>query len=285
MSLDADIARTKTILQGVNIPPQNEVVRKIREEQKLEEPNMQRIAEFISDDVRTSAEVIKMVNSPFFGLRRRVESIQQAVMQLGLRNINSVVMNLFLKSMLGSRPSQDLLDLWDYTNRLAMISNRLSRRVKKCAPEEAYMAALFTNCGQLLLTQVFQNYGQVYQEAVKDRKNITETELAEFNTTHMLVGYVVAEFWELEDELRNVILNHHMFDAEYFASGDETKEKILAAMVKASEYVFCQIAGRPQYVEWDEIGKDVCATLGTDVGTISGYVHAIQEEIEAEASV
>lgn len=284
MSLDADIARTKTILQGVNIPPQNEVVRKIREEQKLEEPNMQRIAEFISDDVRTSAEVIKMVNSPFFGLRRRVESIQQAVMQLGLRNINSVVMNLFLKSMLGSRPSQDLLDLWDYTNRLAMISNRLSRRIKKCAPEEAYMAALFTNCGQLLLTQVFQNYGEAVAKAVADGANVREFELGEFNTSHMLVGYVIADFWELEDELRNIILNHHSYDAEFFAGTDESKERILAAMVKASEFVFCKITGRETYSEWNDIGDAVCACLGTNVATLASYVDDINEEITAEAS-
>tara|TARA_R110001583_G_scaffold194591_1_gene365865 strand:- start:1 stop:288 length:288 start_codon:yes stop_codon:yes gene_type:complete len=65
------------------------------------EPNIASIADLISNDVGLSSAILKIINSPFYGMNRKTSKIKQAVMILGLKTINGLVtVNTSLKQPL-----------------------------------------------------------------------------------------------------------------------------------------------------------------------------------------
>lgn len=78
---------------------------------------MRKIAQLIGKDIALSAAMLKLVNSPFFGLSRKIDSPQQAVAILGLGNVTGIVTGLSLKSSLGG--GLNLERFWDSADRVA----------------------------------------------------------------------------------------------------------------------------------------------------------------------
>ena len=90
----------KKILAQVSIPPRPHALIKITQEAKKEEPNVRLIAETIAADVAIAAAVLQVVNSAAFARRKKIDSLQQAVMTLGIKRIFPLVKAVALKSAL-----------------------------------------------------------------------------------------------------------------------------------------------------------------------------------------
>ena len=79
-----DDETTARILQGIEIPPQPQVLRVVMAEQQKEYPDLRKIADAVAKDVGLSAAMLRAANSPAFALRQKASSIPQAVMLLGV---------------------------------------------------------------------------------------------------------------------------------------------------------------------------------------------------------
>ncbi|MEE4243763.1 MAG: HDOD domain-containing protein, partial [Kangiellaceae bacterium] len=80
------------ILKGVYIPPQPKLV----DELTMAGTDLDEIARLISSDPGVSAAVLKTVNSPYFGLKSRIASINQAVVLLGIDRVINLVKSMLL---------------------------------------------------------------------------------------------------------------------------------------------------------------------------------------------
>ena len=85
---DEQIARA---LQGISVPPQPQIMVDLQMEQVMPDPDLKSIARLISQDPGLSGSLLKIVNSPFFGLANRISSIQQAVSLLGVSRVVNIV--------------------------------------------------------------------------------------------------------------------------------------------------------------------------------------------------
>ena len=71
-------------LQGISVPPQPQIMVDLQMEQVMPNPDLKNIARLISQDPGLSGALLKLVNSPFFGLANRITSIQRAVNLLAI---------------------------------------------------------------------------------------------------------------------------------------------------------------------------------------------------------
>ena len=78
-------------LQGISVPPQPQIMVDLQMEQVMPDPDLKVIARLISQDPGLSGSLLKVVNSPFFGLANRISSIQQAVNLLGVRRVINII--------------------------------------------------------------------------------------------------------------------------------------------------------------------------------------------------
>lgn len=257
----------KQIMQGIKIPPQPQVLVDLQIEQLMPNPDLNQVAKLISQDVGLAGTVLKVVNSPFFDLKNRITSIQQAVNLIGFNSIINIINGLSIKSQMSDETIINMNRFWDTANDIAQISLNLAKQVGYANPDLAFLLGLFHNCGIPLLMERFDNYLAVMEESYRHPDvRIVDIENQQLNTNHAVIGYYTAKSWNLPKVLCDVIADHHSGE-RYFNSDNaqDSEGKTLLAILKLAEHI-CgnyRILGRQEDdFEWQNIGPEVLTYLG-----------------------
>jgi HD-like signal output (HDOD) protein len=240
MSNELSEEQIRQVLQGINVPPQPQIMVDLQMEQAMPEPDLRTIARLISQDPGLSGALLKTVNSPFFGQAKRVSSIQQAVNLLGCNSVINLINAQSIKGAMSDATIISLSRFWDTAQDVAMASLALAKRLGYPAPDEAYTVGLFHNCGIPLMLKRFPSYMDVLVEAYartgRDTR-IADVENQHLATNHAVVGYYTARSWKLPAHLCDVIAQHHSAAALF---GDEfaaPRTKTLLAILKMAEHI------------------------------------------------
>src|SRR5690606_626206 len=100
MAKELSVEQILRIMQGINILPQPQILVVLQMDEFMPDSDRGRIAKLISQDVGLSGTVLKVVNSPFYGLRNRITSVQQAVCLIGLDSVVNIINGLSIKSQM-----------------------------------------------------------------------------------------------------------------------------------------------------------------------------------------
>ena len=188
---DADLSDAAAIetLRNVSVPPCPEIVVELLREARNEDIDFIRISRLITGDVALAAAVMKSANSPFFALRRKVQSVQQAVAVLGLRNLLKIVYGIVLKQSLGGADAPQLARFWDRSNYNAVVSAYLAGRLPGISSDDAYTFGLFHDAGISILMQKFPDYRQTLIQANAAPLAFTTLEDERHHTNHVVVCF------------------------------------------------------------------------------------------------
>jgi EAL and modified HD-GYP domain-containing signal transduction protein len=121
----------------------------------LEGEELDEIAKIISMDPNLSAKLLKFINSPYFGLKKEIKSIVQAIAYLGYRNLKDYVFLLLTSSMLKNANKDEI----KRTLKLAYLMRELAKRLMPEHDDEAYMVGI--------LEQVREEIGEEIREILE----------------------------------------------------------------------------------------------------------------------
>lgn len=266
MSAELTSEQIEQILQGINIPPQPQVMVDLQMEQCSPYCNIDTIARLISQDVGLSGSILKTVNSPFFKHGNKITSIHQAVNLLG---VHSVVNLVNAQSIRGALSDDDIIALgrfWDSAMDVAMTSATIAKHIGFPYPDEAYTLGLFHNCGIPLLRARFKNYSEIQIEAyARPDVAITESENRLLRTNHAVVGYYVGKSWNLPRYLCEAIHEHHQVEKTFADDRADGRKKTLLAILKMAEHICAsfKILGKNDTDhEWARIGQTILIYAG-----------------------
>ncbi len=252
------------ILGSVAIPPRPEVLATIQQESLRSEPDLARISRSIAADVGLAAAVLKTVNSPYYGLNRRIVNVDQAVSLLGMRNIGVLVTGICLRSNL---PSRGLERFWDSAARQAATMSHLARSLGCVGRDEAHLYGLFHDCGIPILMQRFPDYKQTLAAANNERsRSFTDVEDDRHGTNHAVVGVLLSSNWGLTQELRDATRLHH--DLTLFSSEQPPAVLNLVALGILAEWIESGYSRLNGGSEWLKLGEAVMAHLMLDAGQV-----------------
>jgi HD-like signal output (HDOD) protein len=257
------------VLQGISVPPQPQIMVDLQMEQAMPDPDLRAIAKLISQDPGLSGALLKIVNSPFFGLANRIASIQQAVNLLGCDSVINLINAQSIKGELSDETIVTLNRFWDTAQDVAMTCLTLAKRIGYHSPDEAYTLGLFHNCGIPLMVKRFPSFMTVLEEAyysAGSELRVVDTENRLLNTNHAVVGYFTAKSWNLPQHLCEAIASHH--DALAIFSDDSGRDaqlKTLLAILKMAEHI-CQshrvLGNQAEDLEWQSIEQLVLEYVG-----------------------
>lgn len=223
------------ILGNIRIPPRPGILVELMNERNKSDPDLLKIASIISRDVVLSAAMLKTVNSPFFGLRRKIDSIEQAVMAMGSGNVFNILTGLVLRNTHEGKSPQ-LNRFWDTAENTAFIAALIARRIPDISRDVAYTVGLFHDCGIPLMMARFPDYMDTLKLASNsDNKTFTEIEDERHSTNHATVGYLLAKNWNLSETIALTILHHH--NPEIFSSQEILPPEVcgLIALIQIAE--------------------------------------------------
>lgn len=187
----------------------------LTEELQSEESSLRDIARIISRDMAMSTKILQLVNSAYFGMRRQILNLEQAVNFLGLETIKGLVLGIGIFTQFAVPPAlrKRLSRLWDHSLKCATMARGLAiqERLTKAEVDECFAAAMIHDIGKLVLcTKLPDRYGQVLEHA--SRQNVTdwkaEQELLGFS--HAEIGAYLIGLWGLPPCLFEVAAYHHL---------------------------------------------------------------------------
>ncbi len=141
-----------------------------------------------------AAAVMKAVNSPLYGLKGRVQSVQQAVTYLGVREISAIAYETGLQAAFPQVPQ--LVAVWERASMRGLLMGRLAQALSMEA-WSAHTAGLFEECGKAVLYRHAPRRYAPMLAAARDDVHLVELERAAFGCGHDDVGANLCEAWGL----------------------------------------------------------------------------------------
>jgi HD-like signal output (HDOD) protein len=186
----------------------------IMEEVQSENTSFERVGEIISRDVGMTAKILQMVNSAFFGLRRKISNPKDAVGYLGFETIKSLVLTAKIFSQFDQKKLSrfSLDELWHHsmlTGTFAKLVAQMENQTKEIV-DDAYMVGLLHDLGKLVLAQnLTEEYQDALTEAVNTNRCIWEIEYERFGTSHAEMAAYLMGLWGLNFSIVEAIAFHH----------------------------------------------------------------------------
>lgn len=176
-------------------------------------PNItsKRLAELVTHNAVLTAELLRIVNSAFFGFRTKVTSAAHAVTLLGQRALRNLALCVAMRDALrpDAIPGLNMNEYWEQSLRRAVAARCLATAAKLDA-EDCFTAGLLQDFGLLVMLFVDQDRaGDWWRLAAADPDERYTLEMSLFQMTHDRVGETLATAWELPQELRQVMGHHH----------------------------------------------------------------------------
>ena len=271
-------------LQGISVPPQPQIMVDLQMEQYMPDPDLEVIAGLIAQDPGLSGALMKIVNSPYYGLSNKIASIRRAVTVLGSRTVINLINAQSIKGEMTDDTIVTLNRFWDTAQDVAMTSLTLAKRTGTQALDEAYALGLFHDCGIPLMLKRFPDYMRVLEQGYANAgtgSRVVDTENRHFNTNHAVVGYYTAKSWRLPAHLTEAIANHH--NALAIFSDDSSRNsqlKNLLAILKMAEHICAShtvLGNQREDHEWDSIRHLVLDYIGLSDYDFDNLKESIRE--------
>ncbi|HEX3135088.1 MAG TPA: HDOD domain-containing protein [Planctomycetota bacterium] len=170
--------------------------------------------ELIRQDMVIAGRLLKLVNSPFYGLSKSVSSISQAVSIVGFSSLKSLVMaasasNLMMVDLTCYGFKSD--GLWKNSIVTAMLARDIARRcgVDKDEAEEYFLAGLMRDVGMLVLGPILAKNRVTLRKISGNKDDILTRERRAIGFDHCWAGERVADKWRLPADLLLSIGKHH----------------------------------------------------------------------------
>lgn len=252
-------------LRDIGIPPRPTILARIENEMRKDEPDFKLLADIISTDMGLAASVIKVSNSAYFGVGRRVRTILEALLVLGLKLTVTTIAGISIQRAFPNLPNLDRF--WEASSCMARVCGWLAQRLRgrvKFRSEDAYTFGLFRDCGIPVLMVPFPEYREILKQAEADGMRLfTAIEDESLSINHAIVGAELAEDWMLPAEISEGIRYHHYgpaIDGDVAAIIPENASRYIALTLVAQHLIQCYTDLYPDQ-EWGKLGATSLALL------------------------
>ncbi len=171
-----------------------------------------KLISMIRYDAALTADILKMANAPYFGAKKKLSNIKQAVSYLGAGQIKKMLFLQKIKPYFLEKINYEAQkgELWRSSVAGAVLAEIIADLLKHEDPQIVFTASLLRDIGKIILGKIIAENPLKEQAlmVVKD-KSFDEAELILFGTTHSEVGAILLSHWKFPDEIIDSIMYHH----------------------------------------------------------------------------
>jgi HD-like signal output (HDOD) protein len=184
----------------------SEVLRIVKDENSSAE----HLAKVLSKDPALVTKILRIVNSPFYGLGRPVGSVTQAVVTLGMRQVTALALSTSIYSLTDKWQScLDRVRFWRHSLEVAIASRDIAQKAGYRNLEEMFVAGLLHDMGMLMLEHSFpKEYAGVWKQSQR-QGCLFELEELTWGTNHARVGQFLLEQWHIPAVICESVGRHH----------------------------------------------------------------------------
>lgn len=185
------------LLDLLNLPP---------DRVKLDE-----VVKLVSYDNTIAAQCLRVASSPLYGLAKTPDSIKAAVISLGIRRVQTILLTCCMGNAFPVKNwALDPTVFWTHSLGCAMVCRKFSEKLGAQDGDKAYMAGLMHDIGFMVNSIAFaKEFAVAVSHAAEEQMPLDEAERATMGFTHCETGRALAEQWNLSTDMIQVIAHHH----------------------------------------------------------------------------
>jgi len=265
----------RKLMQSQELPTLPEVAQRILELLGDARADASQVASIFADDPDLAADVVRLVNSPMYGLARQVASLREAVLYLGERAVCDLALTFACaRSLRSSGVPDTLAPMWHYSLMNALAARRLANEVGGWEAEEALLAGLVSDCGALLLYHRVPDYPYLLACFYEGESDLLELERSGLESDHMRISSLLLERWSFPAHLRLIVASHH--EPSNLPPGSQGE---LCARILTAAWLCTRALSVPGFVAATSVLDQHVATL---LGISTTVVRAIASELPDE---
>lgn len=179
--------------------------------------DINQLSAIVSKDQALSAKALRLANSSFYGMQRKVTTMPQAVSILGLNSLRALIT---AAAVIGRFPAKDqayfdFQGFWQHSIATAVCARLIAKRVD-VNPESAFMAGLLHDIGRLVLVTGFpKQYETAMNYRTEHDCTMLEAERQILSCDHATVGHTLAEHWRFPPVIQMAVAGHHAPDQQW----------------------------------------------------------------------
>ncbi|BAL25088.1 HDOD domain-containing protein [Azoarcus sp. KH32C] len=200
-------------IESASVPALPQVLVRLIQQVDDEGSTMDQLAAVIAQDPGLCARILAAANSAAFQRSTAPHDIKSCVQVLGTRLVRAMATCLAVKRLFEKEPGSlnaELTGFWQHSLLVAETAQALASATGYARPDEAYLAGLLHDVGQLLL---LSSHGEQYAWLLSqssDEPTLLSLEQARLGVQHIEAGAWLADQWQLESGLADAILFHHV---------------------------------------------------------------------------
>jgi diguanylate cyclase (GGDEF)-like protein/putative nucleotidyltransferase with HDIG domain len=269
-------------LDRETLPSFPQVAAKLLEVSKDDTAPLEEIAKIVETDPGISIRVLELVNSAFYGLSKKVTSLSDAVVILGIDEIKKLTLGIAIFEKIfktGHTKEFDRLMFWRHSLAVAVLSMKIAQRIEYPNPEEAYTAGLLHDVGKIFLDlQGHRDYGKFIRNLSESTDLVIEKERSEIGLGHDDIGAFFCAWWQLPENLVLAVKYHHQPFENHDLADDE--KQLIAIICMANFLCWTQGMGSFDFIRPPILAPEVEAYINPEKIDIINCILEMNKEIE-----
>lgn len=228
----------RKLLTGAQLPALPQSAIKLLELSQNPDNGPPEFAKPIEADPGLTGQVLRFVNSSYFGFSREISNVKLAISLVGIRTIKnfslwSAVFSLMPNPKCGPF---DLKSLWQDSLRRALFARAYCKVLGLKEAEEAFAAALLQDMAVPLLAKALPvDYAALLVARDGGKRRLSELEFERFGWTHAQAAAEMARNWNLPRQFAELVEQHACWDSLAGESANPLQSAVtLSSLLPAS---------------------------------------------------
>jgi len=232
VSLDVSSSGWKKLFPETTLPALPQSAIRLLELSRNPDNGPAEYAQPIEADPGLSSQVLRFVNSSYFGFSQEISNVKQAITLVGVRTIKNFALWSAVFSLLPSPKCGpfDLQTLWQDSLRRGLFARLIGKLMGLKDTEDIFTAALLQDLAiPLLAKQQTAEYRQLLEETLRSQTPLSVLEQRRFGWSHAEVGAWLLRQWHLPEGIADLVKGHTEVD-RWLGSPETQRGKVAVAM-------------------------------------------------------
>ena len=283
----ARVERWKPILEKLNdIPTLPAVAMRVTE--LINDPNSSSadIADVLKKDQVLTAKVLRLINSPYYGIPGEVTDVKRALAYLGFNTLAQLVLSISVISAFADNNNTRFSPqkFWQHALGTAVASEIIAKKIGYAKPEECFTCGLLHDIGKIVLLKVApEEFLRVVQLAEKEKISFFEAERKLDVPGHGYLGEFVADKWRLPMVIRMSVRYHHV-DVSKMETILDSMKPAVQAVALANQIVVKENIGYSGNASNAVITEELIKPLGLTLADVEKITEKVKNDIDGASA-
>lgn len=233
------------------------------------------LSRIISNDQALSARVLKIANSPYYGLPKKIDSITRAIVVIGFKEIVSIALGSGIFKTFSSKKNDALLDmndLWKHSIGVGFAARLIEQKTGVEVQESTMLMGLLHDIGKIIFLIYFPDeYAEVLAKHRTERISLHAAEKELLEIDHAEMAYLLMKQWNFPESISIPIRSYHNLadcPVEYMNRG---------MIIHVGDYVcHCAEIGHSTNL-FPEKREEVFSAIGLSLEQVEGLAAKLKE--------